>query len=79
MRSSQSAPAGHVYGAVCRVNFWVKMTTALGVTQLSIGIVCMAFYLIVPSFCGEKSQHLVRYMGVGLVAGSVVSYFYSNL
>ena len=65
-------PRGYIYGTVCRVNLWQKMTTALSVTQIIIGISCVVFYMI--AFLTDRTmEHLIKYMVVGLVAGSVVS------
>ena len=69
-QASPIAP-GYMYGTICRVNFWVKMTTALGVTQIVIGISCMVFYMI-AFFMNLTMEHFVRYMAVGLVTGTVV-------
>ena len=71
METAQMPPAGILYGTVCRVNFWIKMTTALGVTQIVIGLACMAFYSV-AYFTDASLEHLVTYVAVGIVAGGVV-------
>ena len=71
MENGGTLPSGIMYGTVCRVNFWIKMTTALGVTQIVIGLACMAFYSV-AYFTDTTLEHLVTYVAVGIVAGSVV-------
>jgi riboflavin transporter FmnP len=70
--ASEGATPGLMYGTVCRVNFWIKMTTALGVTQIVIGVGCIVFYAV-GFFMKIALQHPKTYVAVGVVAGGVVS------
>lgn len=74
---SQMPAPNILYGTVCQVNFWMKMTTALGVTQIVIGLACMVFYCVVYlTDCLQRAamlDHLAAYVSVGVLAGMVVS------
>ncbi|ELT98722.1 hypothetical protein CAPTEDRAFT_223078 [Capitella teleta] len=64
-------PPGVMLGTVCQVNFWVKMTTALGVTQIVIGVACMVFYSV-GFFMKISLNHPETYVAIGVVAGGVI-------
>lgn len=67
-------PPGVMFGTMCRVNFWTKMTTALGLTQIVIGVACMAFYTV-AYFTDTLVEHFVTYITGGIVAGGLVSVY----
>ncbi len=55
-------------------SFWTKTATALAITQLMIGISCVAFH--VAAFYIDKSVNQpLHYIGEGLLSGGVVRIF----
>ena len=71
MEQAGPLPPGVMCGTVCRVNFWMKMTTALGMTQILIGVACIVFYSV-AYYTDVMLEHLAAYIAVGVLAGSVV-------
>ena len=67
--SSATPPPGYLYGAVCRIDFWARMTSALGFTQIAIGSCCVLFYMTV--IIGDLI--VLPLSSIGLTTGLVVS------
>ena len=54
-------------------SFWSKMATALAITQLMIGVSCVAFH-VAAFYIDKTANQPLHYIGEGLLTGGVVSH-----